>query len=244
MNKQLFTEFEGTKIPLVSTGVSPFAGSPQFGDKAAIYLEKFFNDAHAMLEIMEACYEGGGRGIGAIAFGKVVEAVKIMKETHDDYVVTGSTLPANLPDPGIEQLIDLDAKIIYVHGSISDAKSDRVNKLLDEISSRGIIPGLAVHNPISTLEFAFENNLNAKTFLVPFNANGMMMVNQQKLEKLVDSRKETVFMGMKTLAAGTIEPKKAYEYISNHNIRAVAIGMVDVEEARTVTEIALKALQK
>ena len=228
----------------MSTGVSPFAGSPQFGVKAPIYREKFFNDANAMLEIMEACYEGGGRGIGAIPFGKLVDAVKVMKETHDDYVITGSTLPGILPDPGIEQLIDLDAKIIYVHGSISDTKGDRVIKLLDEISSRGIIPGLAVHNPVSTLEYVFENNLNAKSFLVPFNANGMMMANQQKLEELVDSRKETFFMGMKTLAAGTIEPTKAYEYISKHNIRAVAIGMVDVEEARNVAEIALKALQK
>jgi len=102
MDKQLFTEFEGVKIPLVSTGVSPFAGSPQFGDKASAYREKFFNDANAMLEIMEACYEGGGRGIGAIPFGKVGEAVKIMKETHDDYIITGSTLPGILPDPGIE----------------------------------------------------------------------------------------------------------------------------------------------
>ncbi len=244
MENQLFTEFEGVKIPLVSTGVSPFAGSPQFGDKAAMYREKFFNDASAMLEIMEACYEGGGRGIGAIPFGKVVEAVKIMKETHDDYVITGSTLPGVVPDPGIEQLIDLDAKIIYVHASISDKKNDRVIKLLEEISSRGVIPGLAVHNPVSTLEYVFENNLNAKTFLVPFNAKGMMMINQQKLEGLVDSKKETAFMGMKTLAAGTIEPTKAYEYISKHNIRAVIIGMVEVEEARNVAEIALKALQK
>ena len=61
MENKLFTEFEGVKIPLVSTGVSPFAGSPQFEDKASIYREKFFNDATAMLEIMEACYEGGGR---------------------------------------------------------------------------------------------------------------------------------------------------------------------------------------
>lgn len=71
-----------------------------------------------------------------------------------------------------------------------------------------------------------------------------MMANQQKLEELLDSRKETAFMGMKTLAAGNIEPTKAYEYISKHNIRAVIIGMVEVEEARNVTEIALKALQK
>ncbi|MHA2039121.1 MAG: hypothetical protein ACW972_01435 [Promethearchaeota archaeon] len=244
MDKQLFTEIEGVKIPKVSTGVSPFAGSGQFGDKAPIYREKFMNDANAMLEIMEACYAGGGRGIGAIPFGKVIEAVKLMKETHNDYVVTGSTLPGMLPDPGIEQLIDLDAKIIYVHASISDGKSDRVIKLLDEISSRGIIPGLAVHKPISTLEYAFENKLEAKTFLVPFNAQGFMMGDQKKLEDLVDNKTEKAFMGMKTLAAGKIEPIKAYDYIAKHNIRAVIIGMVEVEEARNVAEIALKALQK
>ena len=211
---------------------------------APIYRKRFFNDANAMLEIMEACYESGGRGIGAIPFGKVVEATKIMKETHDDYVITGSTLPGTLPDPGIEQLIDLDAKIIYVHASISDKKNDRVLKLLDEISSRGVIPGLAVHNPISTLEYSFKNNINAKTFLVPFNANGMNMGNQKNLEALIDNRKDTAFMGMKTLAAGKLDPNKAYEYISQHNICAVIIGMVEVEEAQASTEIALKALQK
>ena len=244
MDRQLFTKFEGIKIPLVSTGVSPFAGSPQFGEKAPVYREKFFNDANAMLEIMKACYEGGGRGVGAIPFGKVCDAVKIMKETHDDYIITGSTLPGMLPDPGIEQLIDVEAKVIYTHASISDKKNDRVLKLMDEISSRGVIPGLAVHNPVSTLEYAFKNELNAKAFLVPFNANGMMMGNQKNLEDLVDSKPETAFMGMKTLAAGNIEPQKAYDYISKHNIRAVVIGMVEADEARNVTEIAIKALQK
>lgn len=41
MEKQLFTECEGVKIPIVSTGVSPFAGSPQFGDNAPIYVKSF-----------------------------------------------------------------------------------------------------------------------------------------------------------------------------------------------------------
>ncbi|MHA2287998.1 MAG: hypothetical protein ACXABG_04345 [Promethearchaeota archaeon] len=240
----MFCKINGVKVPLVSTGVSPFAGSGQFGKMAPIYRKRFFNDANAMLEIMEACYESGGRGIGAIPFGKVTEAVKVMKETHDDYIITGSTLPGNLPDPGIEQLIDLDAKIIFVHASISDKKNEKVLRLLDEISSRGIIPGLAVHNPISTLEYVFENNIDAKAFLVPFNANGMMMGNQKKLEEIIDCTTDKAFMGMKTLAAGKIEPERAYKYISQHNICAVVIGMVEVKEAQVSTEKALNALQK
>jgi len=242
MNNHLFCKIERIDIPLVSTGVSPFAGAGQFGKMAPIYRKKFLFKVDAMLEIMKASYEAGARGTGVIPFGKIGKASKIMKETYSDYVITGSTFPG--PNPGIEELIELGAKIIYVHGSISDSKNERLSKLLDEISSRGVIPGIATHNPISTIQFAIENNINVKSFLIPFNVKGMMMGDQRKLEELVKNSNQFSFMGMKTLAAGKIEPQKAYDYISNHNIHAVVIGMVEVEEAKIATEIALKALQK
>ncbi|HDZ19451.1 hypothetical protein LCGC14_1011680 [marine sediment metagenome] len=242
MAERLYCKIEGTDIPLVSTGVSPFAGAGQFGKMAQIYRKKFLFKVDAMLKIMEACYEAGGRGTGVIPFGKINKASKIMKETYNDYVITGSTLPG--PNPGIEELIELEAKIIYVHGSISDSKNERLTKLLDEISSRGIIPGIATHNPISTIQFAIEKNIKVKSFLIPFNIKGMMMGVQRKLEDIVDNCNQFSFMGMKTLAAGKLEPQKAYDYISKHNIHAVVIGMVEAEEAKIATEIALKALQK
>ncbi len=194
-----------------------------------------------MVEILEACYKAGGRGIEAVSLGKICEAAKIMNETHSDFVVTGSTFPG--PDPRIEDLIDIDAKIIFAHGSVSDKKDDKLLKMLDDISSRGIIPGIAAHNPVSTLEYALEN-AKAKAFLIPFNRRGFMMGYRKKLEELVDNNKDCSFVGMKTLAAGNLDPQKAYEYISKHNICAVTIGMVTVEEAEVSTKIALKALQK
>jgi len=199
-------------------------------------------NADAMLEIMEACYEAGGRGIEAVPGGAVCKAIKIMKETHNDYVVTGSTLPG--PNPNIEDLIDVEAKIIFVHGANSDRKNETLLKLLDDISSRGVIPGVATHNPLSTINYIFENAPGVKAFLIPFNANGFMMWDQNALEELVDTHKDHFFMGMKTLDTGRLEPEKAFEYISNHNICAVAIGMVEVEEAKSSTKIALNALQK
>jgi len=199
-------------------------------------------NADAILEIMEVCYEAGGRGIEAVPGGAVCKATKIMKETHNDYVVTGSTLPGL--NPNIEDLIDVEAKIIFVHGANSDRKNETLLKLLDDISSRGVIPGVATHNPLSTINYIFENAPDVKAFLIPFNANGFMMWDQNALEELVDSHKDHFFMGMKTLDTGRLEPEKAFEYISNHNICAVAIGMVEVEEAKSSTKIALKALQK
>jgi len=195
-----------------------------------------------MLEIMEACYEAGGRGIEAVPGGAVCEAIKIMKETHDDYVVTGSTLPG--PNLNLEDLIDVEAKIIFVHGAYSDRRNDKLLNILDDISSRGVIPGVATHNPISTINYIFENFPSVKAFLIPFNANGFLMQNQGELEELVNKNKDCSFIGMKTLDAGRLDPKKAFEYISQHNICAVAIGMVEVEEAQISTRIALEALQK
>ena len=191
---------------------------------------------------MEASYEAGGRGIELVPAGKIGEAVKIMVETHDDFIVTGSTFPG--PDPLIDKLAELDAKLIFAHGMVSDKKDEKLEKLIDEIESRGIIPGIAAHNPLSTLEYAFEKIPAVKVFLIPFNAQGLFMEDQKKLEKIVDSHKNHHFIGMKTLAAGKLDPNQAYDYISKHNICSATIGMVTVEEAKTSTEIALKILQK
>jgi len=224
------------------TGTSPFIGAGQFGANATIYRRRFLYHTDAMLEILEASYAAGGRGIEVISGGKICEAAKIMKETHNAYVVTGSTFPG--PDPLIEDLIDIDAKMIFVHGMIADKMNDKLLKLLDDISSRGVIPGIATHNPISTLEYSIERELIVKAFLIPFNINGLIMGNQKKLEDLIDNNNKYSFIGMKTLATGRSEPQKAFEYISKHNICSVTIGMVSVEEAKESTKIALNFLQK
>jgi len=200
------------------------------------------NDKDAVLEILETCYEAGGRGIQLIPAGKVSEAAKIMAETHDDFIITGSTFPG--PDPLIDELAELDAKLIFAHGMISDKKDERLETLISEIESRGIIPGIAAHNPVSTLEYAFKNIPAVKAFLIPFNAQGLFMGDQKKLEKIVNSHKNHHFIGMKTLAAGKLDPNQAYDYISKHNICCTTIGMVSVDEAKVSTKIALKILQK
>ena len=91
----------------MSVGTSPFLGASQFGKNARVYRRKFLNNADAVLEILEASYEVGGRGIEIILAGKVTEAAKIMAETHNDFVITGSSCPG--PEPLIKELADLGA---------------------------------------------------------------------------------------------------------------------------------------
>ncbi|TXT61699.1 MAG: hypothetical protein BAJALOKI3v1_750010 [Promethearchaeota archaeon] len=120
---------------------------------------------------------------------------------------------------------------------------ERLINLVEEISSLGIIPGVALHNPVKTMKFIIENNLNVKAILVPFNVNGLYMGNKEELEKLVDENDQYSFIGMKTLAVGKLSPQKAYEYIKQHNICAVTIGMVSIEEAKESTQTALNIFQ-
>ncbi|MFW9874220.1 MAG: hypothetical protein ACFFG0_14035 [Candidatus Thorarchaeota archaeon] len=47
-----------------------------------------------------------------------------MTELHNDYVITGSTYPEK--DPGIEVLVDVGAKIKFVHGIVSDNKGKKL----------------------------------------------------------------------------------------------------------------------
>lgn len=221
-------------------GTSPFIGASQFGFEAFEWRRKFLDDPKAMFEILNASYAKGARGIEVIPSGKILEAAQMMSEIYNDYVITGSTYPG--VDPKIDLLIEKGAKLIFVHGMISDNKDLNLLRLLDEISGFGIIPGIATHDPIPTIKYCIENSLNVRVFLIPFNANGFLMGNTKELEELVDNTKNYYFIGMKTLAAGGIKPNLAFQYIANHNISAVTIGMVTKQQAEESTEIALKSL--
>ncbi|MHA1195139.1 MAG: hypothetical protein ACTSSM_03480 [Promethearchaeota archaeon] len=237
---KMFYEINNIKIPLISTGTSPFIGAGQFGKNALIWRKKFLENEQEILKILKAGYEEGARGIEVIPIGKILEAAKIMRETYKDYIITGSTYPGH--DNGIKKLLAIETKIIFVHGIISDKRDNKLIKLIDEISSLGIIPGVATHDPIKTIIHVSNNLPDVKLFLVPFNAIGRFMGDKSKLEKIVDDLKDKIFIAMKSLAAGKIEPLKAFNYIKNHNIAALTIGMVSEEQARESTKLALKAL--
>ena len=205
-----------------------------------IWRKRFLNDTKAILEILEASYEAGARGIELIPVGKIIDAAIIMTERHPDYVIIGSTLPS--ANYGIKTLIDVNAKIIFIHGNISDQRGKNLIKLIELISDNGILPGIATHDPIPTISYTIKNDLNVRAFLVPFNKIGYLMGNSTELEKLVDSTNNFSFIAMKVLAAGKIKPQEALKYISKHNIDAVSIGMTSSQEASLTTKIALEHL--
>ncbi|MEJ2279661.1 MAG: hypothetical protein P8Y70_18250 [Candidatus Lokiarchaeota archaeon] len=235
----MFCEINNRKIPLVMVGTSPFVGSSQFQD-AKKYRKKFLHNPDAMLEILETSYKNGAKGMHVIDAGEILNVAQIMKETHDDFIITGSTVPG--PDPHILPLVNVGAELIFIHGNTSKNMGEELINLVEEIADLDIIPGLALHNPFTTLNYALHNLPQVNTFLVPFNEKGLYMENKEQLEALIDNNTKCNFIGMKTLAAGKLSPNKAFEYISSHNISSVAVGITEREQATETITTALKYL--
>ncbi|MDD1777745.1 MAG: hypothetical protein LUQ65_06200 [Candidatus Helarchaeota archaeon] len=233
-----FIECESQKIPRISIGTSPFMGAGQFGAVGLTWRQKYFDNAELMAELMLKCYKYGTRGVEVVPAGQILKAALKVQQTHPDFTIIASTLwESRANEFLINDLIKADAKIIFLHGTISDRHDlNLIKPLLARIRGAGKIPGMATHDPLQTIPFIQQNKLDCSAILLPFNMRGEFMGNQRVVEELVDSL-EYFFVAMKSLAAGTIPPKKAFPYLGQHNISAVAVGMVTEEEIiETVTE--------
>jgi hypothetical protein len=233
-----FIECESQKVPRISIGTSPFMGAGQFGAVGQVWRNTFFQNADLMAKLMMCSYQYGAKGAEVIPAGQIVEAALIARDHYPDFTILASTLWENRAnDYQIDKLVNADSKIIFLHGSISDQRNlALITPLLVKIRAAGKIPGMATHYPHQTIPFIHQNKLDCSAILLPFNLRGEFMGNQKVVEELVDSL-DYFFVAMKSLAAGTIPPKKAFPYLATHNISAVTIGLVSEEEIiETVTE--------
>ncbi len=233
-----FIELESQHIPRITIGTSPFMGAGQFGRMGGIWRAEFFQNAEKMAELMVHSYNQGAQGVEVIPAGAMLKAALIARDKCSDFTILGSTLWERIENYfHIDDLVEVDAKIIFLHGSISDNREyNLIRALLKKIRLAGKIPGIATHYPLRTIPFIQEKKLDCPAILLPFNLNGEFMGDQKALEELVDSL-DLFFVAMKSLAAGKIPPNKAFPYLGEHNISAVTVGMVTKEEIEeTVAE--------
>ena len=235
-----YFELNGIKLPRVSIGTSPFIGAGQFGARGLAWRLKFLNNPELMAYLMEKAYNLGAKGVEIVPVGKIIDAINIMKSNYPDYIVLAST---HWSEINIQELAEVyKSKVIFLHGNLSDKRNKTMIKnIFNEISSYSVIPGIATHEPVSTLQFIINNNINCDIFLIPFNKAGFLMQNKNKLEDIVDNSNKK-FIAMKPLAAGQLSPQEAFEYISQHNISGVAVGLVYEEEINETVPIAIEKI--
>ncbi|TFG05209.1 MAG: hypothetical protein EU536_02560 [Promethearchaeota archaeon] len=233
-----YIELESKQIPRITIGTSPFMGAGQFGVIGSVWRAEFFQNAEKMAQLMIHACNQGAKGVEVIPAGAMLDAAVLAKKRCPDFAIIGSTLWEHIGNYfHIDDLVKVDSRIIFLHGSISDNRElTLIKPLLKKIRLAGKIPGIATHYPAVTIPFIHQNKLDCPAILLPFNLRGAFMGDQRAVEELVDSL-DYCFVAMKSLAAGQIPPTKAFPYLGEHNISAVTVGMVSEEEiTQTVSE--------
>ncbi|MBD3230327.1 MAG: hypothetical protein GF329_19265 [Candidatus Lokiarchaeota archaeon] len=230
------------KIPIITIGTSPFIGAGQFGARGYRWRQKFLNNPELMSELMIKANKYGATGVEMIPIGKIPEAVNLVRKKFPNYVVLSSTHWSKVD---IEFLAtDCSSALIFLHGNLSDQRNSQlINSYLEQIRNYNIIPGIATHEPLKTLNFVFHEEIKCQVFLIPFNKAGYFMKNQKKLEKIIDNSSRK-FIAMKSLAAGKLNPRDAFEYLASHNISGVSVGLISHKEIKETVPAALEALTK
>lgn len=235
-----FFEVQGRKIPRVFLGTSPFLGAGQFGTRAARYHETFYQNPDNMVVLMAQSWRIGVKGIQAVAYPRIIEAIEKAKTQEGiEPVIVGTILPGEL-DSGIDLLGRVNAVVGLLHGSETDRCSGvGIAKSLEKIRSAGMVPGLAIHRALPTLRFLIESGCDYEILMIPLNPKGIMVANLPETLEAVKKVKCPI-IAKKALGAGRIPPSEALPWVAELGVAGVALGVASEEEAKETFTLALE----
>jgi hypothetical protein len=233
---------DGREVPILIQGTSPFIGAGQFGFRARLYREKFYSNPTLMAEFFvyfsSKCYPC----VHITAHPPIIEAMEIASEIRSISVIATIENERDL-----ELIARFDPVIVFLHASITDlCDEEKIVHFSDGCRDLGFIPGLATHNPGRILPAGFEG---IKAYMVPINPLGLYMSPSfdSALIAIEKARKENKFIvGMKTLAAGRINPYKGFPFALKY-AHSIVVGFTELEQideaCRLVEKIAGERLR-
>jgi hypothetical protein len=224
---------DGREVPAVSLGTSPFIGAGQFDSRARDYYTQFYQNPENMEKIIAKSIELGVPAIHAIAYDRIIEVINRVQQSNQVKIFCSITIGLNDWRKEIYESKIIDPQIAFIHGTITDARNMSIlGKMMDEIMKAGIIPGCATHNPLETIPFLEGSGLDIKIYFAPVNPTGRYLGREpQRVIELLKNAARPV-IGKKVLAAGRIEPERAFSFVSKiHNIKGIAVGIASLQEA-------------
>jgi len=232
-NRDLYVH--GVKVPRLMLGTSPFLGAGQFGHRAMEYRRLFYENPENMTELIAEAANFGIPYVQALGDEIIAKAIDDARElSGKDIQVVGSVGMYDF-DQELEIIRSLNAKIILTHAFITDRLDDYFGKCIDEISNTSIA-GVATHNPGVTIpELAGYDKV--EVVMAPINKMGKYMSPSAERTLKAIQTTDKIVLGKKTLAAGSLGPKDALEYVSEF-VYGVAIGITSSQELRETFGIA------
>ncbi len=231
-------EVRSVRIPRVLLGSSPFIGAGQFGVKAYEYYRRFYLEPENVKKVVEKCIALGMNAVQPVGYRRILDAIaSAMKEANVELFILGSAGVENIAEE-VELMLDLNAKCIVIHASLVNRNLASVKKHLREIKHRGILTGIATHNPGIEIPAADEIE-EVDIILAPLNKLGRFTEPSlsSTLRAIKNSSKRII--AIKPLAAGALKPSEAFEFLAG-KVDGVAVGITSEDEAREVFEAAAK----
>jgi len=240
---QLQFQIGKAKIPRILLGTSPFIGAGQFGRRAAFYRNYFYENPKNIVKIICKAVDLGVMGVQALPFRPIFGALKAVERELKERLTIVGTVGPNDPLRDIRNFQEFNTVAMLLHGEITDKRdSRRISELLNRVHAANVLAGLVTHEPLSTLNWLLESEVDIDLLMLPFNRLGMFMdANPPKVAEAI-KRVNKPIIGKKILAAGYLSPQDALAHVAQFGcIDMVALGIASEQEAEETLTAAAKA---
>ena len=226
---------------------------------ASAAMDKAMRDYYTVAKIKETLAQCERAGVNTF-FGRADNHVlRIMNEYWNEggkIQFFAQTAPERPDTSGvIAQVAEYGAAGCYLHGGETDDlhdanNADRLRKLIDEIKARGMVAGVAGHNPRTHL-WAQDQNVPIDFHMLCFyNISGRRgkQTASDEFEKFDDRDRQAALavrkqltrpcVAYKVLAAGRNDPEAGFRY-AFENLRpadAINVGMYTAEKPAMIQE--------
>ena len=247
--------FKGKSIPQTILGSAPFLAELYFGHRSRLYQLDLYDNPQNMADVIEESYNQGIRAINLVNDPNLLEAYDIALErgcnmkviatigkSDIDYLNPNYEIAKEVDwDEDIELFSGYDCPLMLIDEFIVDGYDWKLtSKILSEINLTGSLSGLITAFPSRTADL-IPQNLDMDLFdfyMIPFNSLSYMMdisafnasQREEFKQKLLGLNKKII--ASKVLAAGVLNPKEAFTFLSNIDyVDLITLGVAKVEEA-------------
>lgn len=234
-------------LPQILLGCSPFIGAGQFGVKALQYHRRFYLQPENMVKLFQRSFEFGVKAVQLLAdkpIDALIEACDSILHLVKPFVIYSTSLSGSRLRKVLDRLSPLEPEVIVVHAEISDNRDIKnIMERLSIVKEYGSALGLATHVPGVTIPWVEKAGVPVEVILAPLNSLGYAMEPsfESGLEAIQGCSRRIV--AMKTLAAGRLPPKEAFEFVYRY-VDSVAVGITSEIEMKETYEAATKAYQE
>lgn len=168
-------KIDNTELPAVWLGTSLFAGAGKFGEKAAEYHSRFYDNPEAMVEVMKKAAELGW-GIEGLAMANIIKAIDALRREHGSVSVAYTCGIKDFATE-INSALKRAPHVVFLHPRVTDTASNHdIELYFRRIVEEWVLPAAATHDALKTAA-ALEGS-GCRALLVPSEALGVELEHE------------------------------------------------------------------